>query len=307
MKYQIVVNQAGVVSAGLHLKTDLVDWAILAHVYAWQANSRATRKDDKVWISYTNIMTELPLLGLNSKGAVSRRIRDLKELGLIEVEQVEDGRLFVKTTDLYESIQEYKTRSRRATGGVHQNEQVPDTDELAQEYEAGSVRQTGGVHDGEQGVRQNERGVHDGEQGPVHDGEPISNNNSHPLTKSKGADAPAPPDGLNLEAWNLWIEFRRTQKFKTYKTIDTAVKLARYPPEVQMTAVRHSIENCYQGLFPEKFGGDHSDDKQPGKDTALQQVQKAFAGLTPGADGLGSGGRDLQREVDQDARRRPGR
>lgn len=268
MKYQIVVNQAGIVASGLHQKTDLIDWAILSHIYAWQASSKATRKDDKVWISYKNIMNELPLLGLNTKGAVSRRVYTMKELGLIEVDQVEDGRLFIKTTDLYESIQEYKTRSPRATAGVHDGEQGVFT------------KMNEGVH-------QNERGVHDGEQGPVHRGEPISNNNSHPTTKSGRASAHALPTGLNLDAWKRWIEFRRKERFKAYKTNETAEMLARWPHEIQAQAIQLSMDKHWQGLFPEKIGGEqHGSKQQHRKGTALEQVDQAFAGLESGESSL---------------------
>lgn len=109
MKYQIVINQAGIVDAGLHKKTDYTDWAILSHIYSWQASVNSVKlPDGKVWISYKNIIDELPVSGLTEKSAVSRRIKRIRELGLIETEQTEDKRLFIKTTALYEAISEHR-------------------------------------------------------------------------------------------------------------------------------------------------------------------------------------------------------
>ena len=68
MKYTILINQAAVVEAGLHKITDLVDWAILEYIVAWQTNPEAERnQDDFVWINYKHFIAEMPLVGLNTK------------------------------------------------------------------------------------------------------------------------------------------------------------------------------------------------------------------------------------------------
>jgi len=105
MKYTILINQQAVVAAGLHIKTDLVDWAILDYICAWQLSPNAVRRSGKVWINYAHIIREMPLLGLNNKQAVSKRILKIKELGLINVEQDQDDkRLYIETTSFYENI-----------------------------------------------------------------------------------------------------------------------------------------------------------------------------------------------------------
>lgn len=65
-------------------------------------------------------------------------------------------------------------------------------------------------------------------------------------------------EGLNLEMWVEWIEYRKISKFKTYKTDAGARSLAKVSREVQEKTIRHSIENGYQGLFPEKFADNPS-------------------------------------------------
>ena len=110
MKYTILINQAAVVEAGLHKTTDLVDWAILEYIQTWQTNPEAERLDDFVWINYKHFIAEMPLVGLNTKGSVSRRLTKLEELSLIEKVLDEDGRAFCKTTVLFHQITQFKVK-----------------------------------------------------------------------------------------------------------------------------------------------------------------------------------------------------
>lgn len=61
--------------------------------------------------------------------------------------------------------------------------------------------------------------------------------------------------GLNVEAWNRWIDYRKKLKLKPYKTNQQAKALAKYSPEVQLKTVEESIRQQWQGLFPEKTQG----------------------------------------------------
>ena len=65
-------------------------------------------------------------------------------------------------------------------------------------------------------------------------------------------------ENLNLEAWELWQAFRREQGFGKYKTLATAKKLATYPAAIQLATITESIEQCWQGLFPEKVSAQSS-------------------------------------------------
>ena len=110
MKYTILINQAAVVEADLHKTTDLVDWAILEYITAWQTNPEAERNEDFVWINYKHFIAEMPLVGLNTKGSVSRRLTKLERLNLIEKILDEDGRAFCKTTALFHQIIQFKAK-----------------------------------------------------------------------------------------------------------------------------------------------------------------------------------------------------
>jgi hypothetical protein len=104
MKYTILINQAGIYDSGLASVTDLVDWALLDYIATWQCNKMATKIGNKVWVNYRHLINQMPLLGLNNKAAVSKRIKKLTDLGLLEKHQDQnDFRLYVEPTEKYHS------------------------------------------------------------------------------------------------------------------------------------------------------------------------------------------------------------
>jgi hypothetical protein len=69
-------------------------------------------------------------------------------------------------------------------------------------------------------------------------------------TALKPFEAVQYPVGLNIRAWDLWIQFRSKAKFKKYKTDAAMKKLAKMGTEnEQHLIVQQSIDNEYQGLF----------------------------------------------------------
>lgn len=99
MKYNTVINNAGIIDAGFgEGKTDLVDWAIVDYINCWATNPTATRIGDLVWINYRHMINEMPLLGLNTKQAVSKRIIKLRGLGILRTQYDEDGRVYAGLT-----------------------------------------------------------------------------------------------------------------------------------------------------------------------------------------------------------------
>jgi hypothetical protein len=87
--------------------------------------------------------------------------------------------------------------------------------------------------------------------------------------RSVGLEVPA---GINLEAWNEWVEFRKHEKKKAVSK--SAAKkqfklLLGYTAEQQQMVIDSSIQNDYQGLFAlkgmpakhvENFVDKHTDD-----------------------------------------------
>lgn len=61
------------------------------------------------------------------------------------------------------------------------------------------------------------------------------------------------PEGLNVEAWDLWMEFRKRIKkpLKTNSQAKNLINLGR-TMQGQMDVVQQSINNEYQGLFEVK-------------------------------------------------------
>lgn len=78
--------------------------------------------------------------------------------------------------------------------------------------------------------------------------------NTKPVKKKKStALVSVDVAGLNVEAWDKWITFRKKAKFKAYKTDATKEKLATMGNHAeQMKIVQNSIDLEYQGLFPLK-------------------------------------------------------
>lgn len=62
------------------------------------------------------------------------------------------------------------------------------------------------------------------------------------------------PKQLNVPAWEEWLDFRKKQKMKAYKTdrpIKALLKITLDLDE-QREIIEQSMNNCWQGLFPVK-------------------------------------------------------
>lgn len=121
MKYTILINQKAVVDAGLHRSTDFSDWAIVDYLVAWMSSPKAERMGDYVWINLKHLAKEMPLLSINSKQGISKRLMKLRDLGLIDTKQTDEGRLFCKSSLALENIIAFQT--------VNQSGQVSTQDD----------------------------------------------------------------------------------------------------------------------------------------------------------------------------------
>ena len=80
------------------------------------------------------------------------------------------------------------------------------------------------------------------------------------------------PDGINLNAWEEWENYRKSKKKKISK--QAAAKqfklLLKYPQNIQQTIIDNSITNDYQGLFEPKVNH--------GKAGSTEQIDNSAAG-----------------------------
>ena len=140
MKYHILINQAGIVNSGLHTKTDVIDWSLLDYIFSWQQSPNAARIDDKVWINYKHLIAEMPLLGLNEKSGVSKRIKKVRELDLLETFQSpDDCRLYAKTTELYYNITQFKGVPKESVT-VDENQQGVDENQHSYNHQDTTIK-----------------------------------------------------------------------------------------------------------------------------------------------------------------------
>ncbi len=82
----------------------------------------------------------------------------------------------------------------------------------------------------------------------------VSTSTSTSTVKNKREASPPLPDGLNREAWDDWLAYRRESKLKKWvpRTVKARTKmLARFTHAEQRTIIDYSIDNGYQGLFPD--------------------------------------------------------
>jgi DNA-binding MarR family transcriptional regulator len=110
MKKFIVINQYQIVRSGLHKRTDLIDWAIIDYIASWEKSKKKKTViyKDKIytWLNYQHLIKSLPLLGIKTKSAITKRLKKLKKLGLIYVYQLKSKEIYVSLTELTKSILE---------------------------------------------------------------------------------------------------------------------------------------------------------------------------------------------------------
>ena len=206
MKYGVYINQAGVADAGFaDGRTDLVDWAIIEYIRDWQLSPKATKLGDLVWINYKHLISQMPLLGLNNKQAVSKRVVKLSGLGLIHTDHDGHGRVFCRLSERCLSIITFR--------GSGQPELT-------------------GVNSGERGVNHSGRGPvnHGGHSIEYHIS--IDNRDSIPAGAEKDCAKNAhtdPPSATNQMFDAFWQAYpKRVAKGAAIRAFNTAMKIATF-------------------------------------------------------------------------------
>ena len=104
MQYSIVINQVGIVKAGLHKKTDFTDWAIIDYIIHWffskDAKKGRDEEEEYVWINYNHLLEQMPMLPAKDKPGLSERFKKLRQLGLIKSYQVKKSGSMYKNQKL---------------------------------------------------------------------------------------------------------------------------------------------------------------------------------------------------------------
>ena len=88
MKYTIYINQKELSNTDF----DLVDGAILDYLY-FICNSKNEKIEEQringyTWVDYSKIIDDNPLLRIKSKGALSKRVKQMEELGFIKLNEI---------------------------------------------------------------------------------------------------------------------------------------------------------------------------------------------------------------------------
>ena len=130
MKYNININQL-VLSESI---LDLADCAILDWIITMCGSKsykiEQQRIDGMTWIDYSQLLRDMPLLRIKSKGALTPRIKRIKEEGFIETDIKNGDRLFVRLTDKIDSLflstvhENERYRSPNKTVTVHETERI---------------------------------------------------------------------------------------------------------------------------------------------------------------------------------------
>ncbi len=135
MKYTIYINQKELSKTDF----DLVDGAILDYLY-FICNSKNEKIEEQringyTWVDYSKIIDDNPLLRIKSKGALSKRVKQMEESGFIKLNEIrknghklkyfaltkKSDSLFTQTLD---PIHQNENPIHQKENPIHQNEPI---------------------------------------------------------------------------------------------------------------------------------------------------------------------------------------
>jgi hypothetical protein len=144
----------------------------------------------------------------------------------------------------------------------------------------------------EKGANSAKKGATVAVKGAVVATEPSLTTKNHHALKRKALDFKKVPN-LNQTAWAEWQIHRRRNRLRTYTTMGVAEKLAKLSQEQQALCVQDSVDQCYQGIFPEKFAAE----KKRKSSAAMSPDQLMQAANTLGIHTMGKTEYQLRQEV----------
>ncbi len=116
MKFNININQIALANTRL----DIADGAILDYLYYLCSSPspkiQQNRIDGYTWVNYRHLMSEMPLLRIKAKGAITPRIQRIEKEGFIRTRKDKRRRIFVQLTGKIDSL------FTKMNSTVHQNE-----------------------------------------------------------------------------------------------------------------------------------------------------------------------------------------
>ena len=171
MKYTILINLQGIKRYGFLDKTDAIDWILVDYFYSVIKNESMFKieREGKVftWVNYNHLIDEMPILGFKSKGALSKRIRKLEDLGLLE-KVLQNNRFYFRLTDIAVAVLTYDDRKdsvRQDEQNVSQSEQsVSQSEQSVYQSERNVYQSERNVSPGKQNVSQSKQDVSQSEQ-----------------------------------------------------------------------------------------------------------------------------------------------
>lgn len=145
MKYTININQKELSNTNL----DLVDAAILDYLRVLCGSTHPKivnqRDGDYTWADYGKIISDNPMLKINSRGAITKRINNIKEAGYIKTKmRLKNGHrlIYVKLTPKMDSlfIEMNGEPIHENEKPIHENELISNTKDKNTITEASSEK-----------------------------------------------------------------------------------------------------------------------------------------------------------------------
>lgn len=127
MKFTININQKALADTKLTLSdAAILDW-LFVFCNAKSEQIAKNRIEDWTWISYANLMNDMPLLRIRSKGSLTKRFQMLTDEGYIETQLINE-RTYVRMTAKTDTVHFHTVQNNeRSDKTVQKSEQLPET------------------------------------------------------------------------------------------------------------------------------------------------------------------------------------